>query len=228
MRSIYFMFLTEWLWSALLFAGDPLLSPCLMQPAYLSIRFPDSGFVWLGGGEFSGACEDLPTEIWSRKSSGTLDLFVHTDGPEGSGRFWNVIVGVADSKHSKPYRGVCLSTSTVGWCTLQQYSKGALSWLDDVDHDGNAEFILWDSFPLHEDASIVEYGLVAWTYRLVSNDSLVIDWDLSRILARSLTKEYYSQLETASGYRRVLIAKAAEALERFADGQSTVPHTETR
>jgi hypothetical protein len=228
MRLISLMVLTGWLWAAPVLAGDSLPPPCLMQPAHQFMRLPDRGFTWLRGEGFRGTCDEVPTEGWSRGSSGTLDLFVHADGPAGSGRFWKVTVGVARKPSSKPIRGVCVSTSTVGWRVLQRYSKGALPWLDDVDGDGSAEFILWDSFPLHDEASMAEYALVAWVYRLVAPDSLVIDWNLSRGLARSLAKEYRSPLEATPGYPGDLRAQAAEALERFANGQCSVPHTEAR
>jgi len=55
-----------------------------------------------------------------------------------------------------------MSASTVDWRTLQRYSEGPLPWLDDVDDNGRPEFILWDSFALHDEASLAEYALVAW------------------------------------------------------------------
>jgi hypothetical protein len=147
---------------------------------------------------------------------------VHIDDPEGSGRFWKVMVGVSEKKQSKPVRGTCISTSTVGWRTLQRYSKGPLPLLDDVNHDGTPEFLLWDSFPLHSDASMAEYALVAWVYRLTSPDSLVVDWELTRGMARSIAKEYRSPLEASTGCLRELRAQAAAALEKFADEECEV------
>jgi hypothetical protein len=146
-----------------------------------------------------------------------MNLFVHADGPEGSGRFWTVTVGVSAGHLLKPTRGICLSASTLGWRTLERYSKGPLPWLDDVDGDGSAEFLLWDSFPLHDEAIMVEYALMAWVYRLVSEESLAIDWGMSRTLARLLAKEYRSSLDDKAGYPEGLRAKAAEALESFAN-----------
>jgi hypothetical protein len=81
-----------------------------------------------------------------------------------------------------------------------------LPWLDDLDNDGKAELIIWDSFPLHEDASQAEYGLVAWVYRLASEDLLAIDWGLSLRMAREIAQAYGQH-------------PAAEALEQFADKQ---------
>jgi hypothetical protein len=210
------------LWEVSLLADDPELPPCLMQPAYLSIYLPDSGFFYLGGEDSIGDCDEVLSGEWIRGTSRIQDLFVHPSGPEGSGRFWTITLGIAEKEHSKPDRGVCISTNTVGWRTLQHYSQGALPWLKDLDDDGDAEFILWDSFPLHEEALASEYALVAWAYRLVSNDSLKIDWDLSRYLARSLANEYHSQLDSCPEYLREIRTKAAEALERFANNQCKI------
>jgi len=228
MRLISLVVVAGWLVPVAVLAGDLLLPPCLMQPTYLSIGIPDSGFTWLPGGGLSGACDDVPTEGWSRGASGTLALFVHADGPGGSGRLWTVTVGTSGERRSNPIHGVCISTSTVGWRTLQRYSKGSLPWLDDINDDGSAEFILWESFALRDEASSAEYALVPWAYRLVPADSLVIDWDLSRRMARSLAKEYRSPLNRTTGYSGELRSQAAEALERFAGGRCSIPDTEAR
>jgi hypothetical protein len=222
MRLISVVALVSVLSAMLISAGEPLSSPCLMQPPARAMQLDKSGFTWQAGGGLTGPCDRVPSDGWSRKSTGSWDLHVHADGPEGSGRFWTVTVGVSRKQETKPVRGVCLSTSTVGWRTLQRYSKGALPWLDDLNNDGGAELILWASFPLRDEASMAEYGLVAWVYRLDSPDSLSLDWDLSRRLARSLAKEYRSPLDHDSGYPSELRARAAEALERFAEERCNV------
>jgi len=223
MRMIVLVVLFRWLYADAVSAADHLPPPCLMQPAVRSMVIPDSsGFAWLPDDGFNEVCESVPIDGWDRRTAGSLDLFVHTDGPAGSGRFWSVTVGVAASQSPKPSRGVCISTSTVGWRTLQRHSKGPLRWLDDVDDDGIPEVILWDSFPLRDDASMAEYALMAWVYRLVSVDSLVIDWDLSRELARSIEKEYRSSLDSSSVYSSELRTLAADALERFSGGRCSV------
>jgi hypothetical protein len=191
---------------------------CLMQTDYFEMRLPDTGFTWLPGEELSGSCEEVPEKKWIRKPSGSLDLYVYTDGPSGSGRSWNVTVGVGGGNHSKAIRGICLRTSTVGWRTMRQYKRTPLPWLEDLDNDGMAEFIIWGSFPLHEDASILaDYGLVAWVYRLASENTLAIDWGLSQQMAREIAQTYRLKLDSTSGYTDKLRAAAAEALELFAD-----------
>jgi hypothetical protein len=133
------------------------------------------------------------------------------------------VVAVSE-KQQKVERGTCIWTSTVGWRTLQRYSMGPLPWLDDVDDDGRSEFILWDSFPLRDGASMAEYALIAWVYRLAPPDELVMDWELTRTFARSLAKEYRSPSEPPSGSPDGSRAKAAEALEEFAEERCRVEH----
>jgi hypothetical protein len=120
-------------------------------------------------------------------------------------------------------------TNTSGWRTLQRYKQAPLPWLDDLDNDGRAELIIWSSFPLQEDASSADYGLIAWVYRLTSEDSLTIDWGLSRQMAREIAAAYRSPLySTGSPYLRPLRSKAAEALERFADDRCSVLQNDAR
>lgn len=200
-------------------ADDSSPQHCLMQPDHLEMCFPDRGFHWLSGEVFSGRCDDVPTGRWNRRSSGSLNLFVCAEGPSGSGRYWNVTVGVAESQNLTPVRGVCLVTTTLGWRTLQEYKKTPLPWLDDLDEDGKSELIIWSSFPLREDASLAEYGLVAWVYRLNSERRLTIDWDLSRHMAREIARAYRSLSKSTKMSPRQLRGAAAEALEMFADKQ---------
>lgn len=208
-------------------AGDTVPPSCLMKPAHLKISIPDRGFKTLPGGNSNSLCKNTSVKKWTKKTSGGTDLFVHAKGPEGSGRYWNVTVGVGSKELTKPARGVCLTTSTVGWRTLQQYKNG-LQWLDDLDGDGRAEFVVWDSFLFHDDASLAEYAIVAWAYRLVSRNSLAIDWSLSRRLAQSIAKEYRSSSNATAPYPGKLRAEAADALEQFADERCRIKDTNVR
>ena len=217
MRLILVLALTGWLWASLAFAGESTPSTCSMQPGLQSIHMQDGEFNWMRDGDVREPCDNLPSDGWSRRSTGLVDLHVHADGPTGSGRFWTVTVGVSGKNESQPTRGVCFATSTLGWRTLQRFSMAPLPWLDDVNNDGRAEFILWDSFPLHKEGSMAEYGLMAWVYRLVVPDSLVLDLNLSRDLARLLAKEYRSPAENDKGNLGDLREKAAVSLEKFAE-----------
>jgi hypothetical protein len=206
-----------------LLAGEAVRPRCLMQPAQLEMRLPSRGFLWLPGEDASGKCAPVPKTKWQRKSAGSLDLFVYADGPVGSGRFWTVTIGVGERQQPRPMRGVCLRTSTVGWRTYQYYKRTPLVWLEDLDNDGKAELIIWGSFPLHEDASLAEYGLVAWVFRLASPDSLVIDWPLSRRMAREVAEVYRSASDSAAAYPGHLAKAAADALELFVAERCLVP-----
>ena len=218
LRLVSLIMILTGLWMILAVGGDSSPLPCLMRPDHFQISLPRKGFTWLDGDELSGGCGNVPAEKWIRNSSGSFDLFVYANGPSGSGRYWKVMIGVARRQHSKPIRGVCLRTSTVGWRTLQRYKRAPLAWLDDLDKDGKAEFILWSSFPLREDASLAEYGLMAWVYRVDSENSLAIDWELSRKMAREIAKAYRT-----TSYPGPLRAEAAAALERFVDERCSVP-----
>jgi hypothetical protein len=197
-------------------AGDTSRPTCWMEPYYLKMRFPDPGFRPLQWQQFKRVCDEVPANKWTRKPSGSVDLFVHADGPSGSEHNWQVTIGIGGKQDSKPIRGVCIMASTLGQRTLQRYKEGPLPWLDDLDNDGKAEVVLWDSFvlthPVPHSITEWEYGLVAWVYRLVTDDSLVIDWDLSRRMAGEITKAYRVPVPLAP--RRT---NAAEALEQFAD-----------
>ncbi|MGV8073257.1 MAG: hypothetical protein AB2L11_01655 [Syntrophobacteraceae bacterium] len=216
MRFVPLMVLIVGLWAISVLADD-LPARCPMMPEHQVMHLPNRGLTWLPNEEFSGVCGDVPPQQWMRKSSGAMDLFVYVDGPTGSGRYWDVTIGVAGRRDLKPVRGICFTTSTAGWRTLQRYKKDPLPWMDDLDSDGRAELIVWSSFPLHDDASLAEYGLMGWVYRFAAKNSLVIDWNLSRRLARSIAEEYRAPLDTDSPYRGRLRTEAAEALERFAD-----------
>ncbi len=193
---------------------------CQMAPVRLRIQVPARGFVWLDDELHTGSCEGMKIENWKRRPSSRFDLLVHAAGPSGSGRFWNLAIGIAKSDEIKPLRGVCFTTSTVGWRTLQFCKNLPLPWIDDVDADGDAELIIWDSFPLEEGASMAGFGLTAWVYRHATKDSLLLDWALSRRMARDLAQAYLAPLEAPnlSKYR----AKAAEALKLFAEQRCTV------
>jgi len=209
-------------------ADNSAAPPCLMRPAHVEIRLPADGMTWLPDEDQSGACGIIPAKEWMRKRAGSLNLFVYADGPNGSGRYWNVTVGVGGSRDSNPIRGVCFTTSTVGWRTLQHFKDGPLPWLEDLDHDGKGEFILWDSFALREDASMAEFGLVAWVYRLAPAGTLSIDWKLTRQMAREIAAAYRQPLDRKNSLMGPLRAQAAKALEQFADAGCSEPQSDDR
>ncbi len=199
--------------------GDPATKEvprsCPMEPAHIVIQLPESGMTWLDGEEFSGACETVPKEAWSGMSRGSQRMVVYADGPTGSGRFWRVTVGVA-AEGETPFRGFCLTTSTVGWRTLQRYDRVPLPWIEDLDNNGEPEVLIWTSFPLSEDPSMAEFGLFVWVYDTGSDGALTINWDLTRNMATEIAAAYRGSLGDEHNWAESLRAKASEALARFA------------
>ena len=189
---------------------------CLMEPTHRAMQVPEEGLVWLEGEELHGACDAVLAKKWVRRPSKTFDLLVYADGPSGSGRFWNVTVGVVRKQDTHPSRGFCLTTSTVGWLTLRHFKKLPLPWIEDQDGDGSPELIIWDSFPLSEEASLAEDGLVAWVYQVDPNGRFTLDWSLSRTMAGELAAAYRNPPELS------IRARGAEALEAFANGACTM------
>ena len=225
MRAIVSVLLFGWLWAPSLLAAEPALSPCLMQPRVQAMVLPERGFSRLPGDDLD--CPEVPLTAWQRAAAGPWTLAVHADGPAGSGRFWTLAVGVLGDGPSPFARGVCLSSSTIGWRTLQGFGTGALRWLEDVDGDGNAELILWDSFALRDEPSMAEYGLMAWVYRLAAADTLRLDRALSRSRARTLATAYRLASVTPA-HLEALRSEAATALEEFADGRCAIVTTALR
>lgn len=205
------------------FAGDKALPSCVMQPLALSIHIPDKGFSWMPESYKNGACGNIPKNGWQQGRHGNLNLYVHTEEPEGSGFLCRIRLGVEEEEYLRPPRGVCMSTSTIGWKTLQRYSKGSLTWMDDVNNDGNAEFIFWRGFPLfNKRASLAVFGLMAWVYRPVSKNLLVLDEELSRSMAKSLAKEFRLPIENLDINTIDLREQAADELEKFADKKCSI------
>lgn len=190
---------------------------CAMGPPRRSFAFPARGILPPPGEDVPDSCEPVPVHRWVRTPAGTMDLVVYADGPSGSGRYWMVTVGVAPRRQAAPTRGLCLTTSTVGWRTLQRFKTLPLPWTQDGDQDGRPELVLWDSFALSRDASAAEYGLVAWVYELDSVGTLALDLPLSRQTARELAAAYRTPLEDGQGGLQALRNAAARQLEAFAD-----------
>lgn len=196
---------------------------CAVAPPRLELRMPERGFVRLKGDQSGGACAAVPPRLWHQRPAGTTGLFVAADGPQGSARTWTITVGVGDPKQRKPQRGLCLLASTAGWRTLRDFRP--LSWIDDLDGDGRAEVIVWDSFSVAAGAGpddVATTGLVAWAYRLAAPDRLAIDWPLSRRLARELSVAYRAPLP-AGAPPSPERTRAAEALEAFVGQRCRVP-----
>lgn len=181
-----------------------------------TIVLPETGLAWLVGEDHEGVCEDVPIKEWIRKPSDPYELLVHAEGPSGSGRYWILTIGLTSRHGAAPERGVCLQTSTLGWRTLQRFKDLPLPWADDLDEDGKAELMIWDSFPLTADESMAEFGLMAWIYRVQRDATFMIDWNLSRRMARELAAAYQLPLQPDREKLQKVRNLIAQELEKFA------------
>jgi hypothetical protein len=197
---------------------------CLIQPAHIRMDVPRIGFVWLENEEFEGPCDKVPDTAWVRYPSREFIMYIHADGPEGSGRFWNVTVGFSTNDQTKPQRGFCFVTSTVGWRTLRSFNQTPLQWMNDENGDGKPELVIWESFPLRDEPGMAGYGLVAWVYQVDREGKFNIDWNLSRRKASEIAAAYRKPLEKND----LLRERAAKALEDFASGKCTPDTLHTR
>ncbi len=189
------------------------LPSCMMHPIYVSIPLPEEGFIDIFEREMEIPCETIPADSWTIKPSNQTSLFVRADGPGGSGHYWTITGGIGEGKQPAAMRGVCIQTSTIGWRTLQQF-KSPLVWNGDLNDDGKAELIIWDSFPLHKEASPTEFALIAWVYQLGGNSTLELDLSLSRDLALDIARSYRVEIKSDKELKHMR-NKAANALEAF-------------
>ena len=170
---------------------------------------------------------------WLRAPLGAGDLTVNPAGPEGSGRYWTITVGLSATRGVAPTRGVCVLTSTAGWRSLRSFGPQGLPWVADRDGDNQAEFVLWTSFFLTPRLVQYETGLVAWVYRVdAKTGRLLLDQPLSRRMAEEIATAYkvpLSDKEIASAPtlpedRRL----AAAALDAFAADRCSLPQENRR
>ena len=195
---------------------------CLMSPQYLTIRVPVLGFAWMDSDPDDDFCATVADSVWMKQPGDSFNLMVVADGPHGSGRYWTVTIGIASPDRNTPDRGICLQTSTVGWRTLQHFKNEPLPWLGDRDRDGQPEVIIWDSFPLHEDASMAEFGLMAWVYEINSKGILDINWPLSCQYAIEIAGVYRQPLSGSNERLQKRRNEIAGHLEKFASKKCSI------
>jgi hypothetical protein len=191
---------------------------CHMAAPPASFVLPSRGFQ-PPRGEPEDYCPEPEEGGWLRARGGTRsgDLLVHAEGPGGSGRYWTITVGVASRRDSVPARGLCISTTTIGWRTLQRFDTLPLPWAGDGDGDGRPELVLWSSFGLVPEPTF-EFALVAWVYELDGSGALVLDLTQSRSWARRLADAYGDPLDDAHPDIQSWRGMAAQNLAAFADG----------
>jgi hypothetical protein len=204
-------------------SSEPKPAPeCSIRPTRLSIHLSQQSGIEGAATDAQIACSVGETDSWSRMSAGSRDLMVSTQGPEGSGRYWTIAIGVASQGEASPAGPVCVETSTIGWRSLQNFEGRALPWLEDVNGDGRAEVVLWESFPLAEEPIPPAFGLVAWVYGLDPDGSLSIDWDLSRQMARRVAAVYSVPLDRKDQILSRFRHLAGSILLQFAEGSCRV------
>ena len=188
---------------------------CVIQPPFLSVDLPESGFY----NQASGKSCDLHSDIhWEPYADSKDSWYLNTEGPGGSGRYWTIWLGRAEQGQAAPVAGVCIETSTVGWRTLQQFDQTPLPWLSDQDTDGLLELIIWSSFYMNNDPFTGEPALMAWVYRNKDGDRFTLDMDLSRSLAKQISAAYRRPVSSNPRLEQSR-TRIARALEDFAQGQ---------
>jgi len=190
-----------------------------MRPAHTRIVLPQQGFSPLADEADEGSCDDVPDSAWTTFTGKGLSIYAAASGPNGSGRIWSISVGLSSVEETRPGRGICFRTTTIGWRTLRNLDQAPLKWLDDEDGDGAPELIIWDSFPLADEPTAADYAIVAWVYRINATGMIRLDWDLSRRKAAEIALAYRSPLESRDPRLEQRRSIAAEALEAFADGR---------
>lgn len=193
----------------------------LISPSYQRIDFPKHGFIWVGIDKTKETCDLSADHNWLVKTSLGKNIFVDSILQRGSGRYWTITVGIGHDQASKPSSGFCLKTTTIGWRILQKFEDTPLTWIDDLDADGNAELIIWSSFYVKEQPDYGFYGLMAWVYRMSNDRSFIIDWPLSRNFAAKIASAYRLPLKNGNAHLLKQRRLIALELELFARNIST-------
>jgi len=196
---------------------------CAIRPTHLALPLSQPDSIESADDDVRFPCPAGQHDEWSRMPGGSRDLLVSTEGPEGSGRYWTIAIGVASQGEVSPATTVCVTTSTIGWRSLRNFEGRALPWLDDVNGDGRAEAILWESFPLADEPVPPALGLVAWVYEVTPDGNLSIDWDLSRQMARRVAAAYAMPVDRDDPTLRKYRNLAGRALLRFGEGICRAP-----
>jgi len=203
------------------------LPVCRLPAPARSINIPVSGWKPADSTSMESSCpqpgdfiHQIP--LSQPKTTGRNYFNIYTNGPRGSGRYWDISLGVSTTQAGIPERGVCLQTTTLGWRSLQNFENKAIPWFEDLDHDGKAEFILWDSFSFEENpdlASNATYALVAWVYKLTGANRLQLDLPLSRNMAQRVAAAYRKPLKSTSMYIQTQRDIPAGILDKFGNAQ---------
>jgi hypothetical protein len=166
-----------------------------IHPRYDTISFPSSGFIKL---DDEAVADSVNLKSWQIGESNGYNLYILPVMHRGSGRGWTITIGVGDSNTLTPDYGAHLSTSTIGWRTLQKFENDRLPWIEDIDGDSNDDIIIWDSFLAFESGTNGDFGLIAWVYSLDENGSLALNTNCTSILLDRVALEYKEELPIAN------------------------------
>jgi len=198
-----------------LIAQDNSFNP--ISPRYETISLAVEGFSWINNDLAVDTCVAVADSLWIRQTGDPSNLLVAVDGPHGSGRYWTVTVAVKKTGAEGLPRGICLETSTIGWRTLQYFNQLPLPWVGDRNKNGKPEFILWDSFPLNDEPTMAEFGLIGWVYELDHEGNLILNLPLTYAIISEIIDAYRKPLDNTNvrfQKRRNEIARLLEAYAR--------------
>ncbi|MBU3915412.1 hypothetical protein KKA14_07740 [bacterium] len=190
------------------------LPACTFKPPFQSALIPENGLIWLDEDFSEDPCGDILELEWMSWPGDSLDFFIKTKGPVGSGRYWTVLFGLAEKNRMVPDRGICLKTETLGWRILQEFDQIPIPWIADLDNDGLPELIIWKSFPVDSSSA-----LMAWIYKLDSDKQIVLDKQLTQQFAIRLVASYQKPLNSAHPSLNRLRAIAVKLLNEFINGE---------
>ncbi len=167
---------------------------CELQPIWVKLDLPEQGFKDLDDDKKKNNICKIDHD-WQEFKFAGQKYYSGVSGPEGSGRYWNITIGVSELNRKNPTRGLCFVVSTIGWRTLQRYPR--LQWMTDLDDDGTPEFIIWNSFYLDDSLQAQRSGISVWVYKILG-EQLILDSSLTRKLSLKLSKAYLKSLPRAN------------------------------
>ena len=202
----------------LIWAAPSYAAPCNLDPPRDTIDLTSSRWHWADGENNEEQCVP-PVGEWTRAAAGDRELYLKTTGPEGSGRYWTIYLGLSARGHAEPEKGICFTTSTRGWVILRSFPRSPLPWLLDLDQDGNSELILWGDFGLSIGDDLTDTGLMAWVYKFDRDDTFIFDSAGTKKFAHEIAAAYRAPMQSKDLLFQKRRSRIAESIEHFLDGR---------
>lgn len=210
---------------------------CPMTPPFTEAPVPRNRYVGHTGETAYATWDQPPEGAWTYGAARATSVAVAAEGPSGSGRYWYVTVRLRPSSASASGSaagvpsdtttsgGLRFMTSTRGWRLLPKGGVdrlAPLSWVDDVDEDGNDEVVVWSSFTARMDTPVrPPSGLIAWVYDVTSDDRLVLNRPATQAMAGTLAAAYRTGDEETRGPQGQEREAVAAGLDALAGGHCT-------